>query len=76
MILHSAVYCTPGVCVCRCVFVEESRRLGWLWVTAGAADVLFQDTPRAPAINDDNLNFDTSAFAEATGQDESRKSPF
>lgn len=37
--------------------------------------VVFQDAPRAPAINDDNLNFDTLVFAEAARLDELRKSP-
>ncbi len=51
------VYCTWGhLCTCVCVCAWETW---FLWVTAGEADVVFQDTPWAPAINDDNLNFDT-----------------
>lgn len=60
------------VYICICVCVQET---GFLRVTAGEADVVFQDTPWAPAINDDNLNFDTLVFAKAAGPDELRKSP-
>ena len=64
------------LCVCVCVRVcAHALETGLLIVTAGEADVVFQDTPRAPAINDDNLNFDTLVFAEAAGLDELRKSP-
>lgn len=57
-----------------CVHVSVMEPV-FLRVTVREADVVFWDTPRAPAINDDNLNFDTRVFAEATGLDELRKSP-
>lgn len=67
------VFCARGhLCIRVRVCGQET---GLLSVTAGEADVVFQDTPRAPAINDDNLNFDTLVFAEAAKLDELRKSP-
>lgn len=55
-----------------CLCVQES---GFLWATAGEADAVSHDSPRVPAINDDNLNFDTLVFAEAARLDKLRKSP-
>lgn len=52
--------------------VQES---GFLWATAGEADAVSHDSPRVPAINDDNLNSDTLVFAEAARLDKLRKSP-
>lgn len=49
---------------------------GFLCATAGEADDASHSFSRAPAINDDNFNFDTLAFAEAARLDKLRKSPY
>lgn len=47
----------------------------FLWATAGETDIVSHGSPRAPAINDDNLNLETLVFAEAARLDKLRKSP-
>lgn len=67
-----SLYCVQPSVHVSCLCVQES---GFLWATAGEAAVVSHGSPRAPAINDDNLNFDTLVFAEAARLDKLRKSP-
>lgn len=56
--------------------VPSASVSGFLCATAGEADDASHSFSQAPAINDDNFNFDTLAFAEAASLDKLRKSAY